>query len=220
MRYLILFLLLIMTNIYASPTIYGPTGLVEMPSAESIAYKQINFGIDYSVYNSKDSSENQVYYKFNLGSFENWELGVLGGSFIDEGVFVNLKYFLMTDQQENPLSIAVGVERVGSNSDLASYLVSSKRLDDGLNLHFGFKAFLQDGLIAGAMLGGEYFTSDKMAFITDIIGEKNQSYVVNTGFRFYIENNITFRFYLMDLTKTKENKETIYSFGLSFDRYI
>ena len=144
----------------------------------------------------------------------------MGGSFIDEGVFVNMKYFLMTDQQENPLSIAVGVERLGSNSDLASYLVSSKRLDDGLNLHFGFQAFLQDGLIAGAMFGFEYFTSDKMAFIADIIGEKNQSYVLNTGFRFYIDNNITLRFYLMDLTKTKENEETIYSFGLSFDRYI
>ena len=33
---------LLNTLLVASPTIYGPTGLIEMPSAESIAYKQVN----------------------------------------------------------------------------------------------------------------------------------------------------------------------------------
>ena len=71
--------------------------------------------------------KNHFFYKFNLGSFENWELGILGGSFLDEGVFVNMKYFLMSNQEENPLSIAAGIERLGSKSDLATYLVTSKR---------------------------------------------------------------------------------------------
>ena len=33
------------------------------------------------------NAQNNLYYKFNLGSFENWEIGILGGSFLDEGVF-------------------------------------------------------------------------------------------------------------------------------------
>ena len=48
-----------------------------MPTAESIAYKQINLGIDYSLTSSREGDEgadkeNHLYYKFNLGSFENW----------------------------------------------------------------------------------------------------------------------------------------------------
>ena len=102
MRIILLLLIVIISKGIASPTIYGPTGLIEMPTAESIAYKQVNLAVDYSLTNNDPNNalnsnakdpKNHFFYKFNLGSFENWELGVLGGSFLDEGVFVNMKYF-------------------------------------------------------------------------------------------------------------------------------
>jgi len=219
----ILFLFVFTNALIASPTVYGPTGLIEMPSAESIAYKQVNVAIDYSI-NNQDQTTNETtnnfYYKFNLGSFENWELGILGGSFLDEGVFVNMKYFLMSNQEENPLSIAAGLERIGSNNDLATYLVTSKRFNGGLHGHFGFKAYFQNNLYASAMIGVEYFSDEKISFLADIIGEKNDAYVLNGGTKIFIDNDVAMRIYLMDITKSRSAKETLYTFGLSLSKYI
>ena len=221
-----IFSLILSLNImlFASPTIYGPTGLIEMPSAESISYKQVNVAFDYSLANSSDdqadTAEPQFFYKFNLGSFENWELGILGGSFLDEGVFVNMKYFLMSNQEENPLSIAAGVERLGSKDDLATYLVTSKRFNGGLHGHFGFKAYLQDSLFASAMLGVEYFSDEKIAFLADVTGERSEKYVLNAGTKIFIDNDVSLRLYLVDITKSRPAKETLYTFGLSLSKYI
>ena len=55
-HYVILFLLFFISSLQASPTIYGPTGLIEVPTAESIAYKQVNVAVDYSINNNKDIS--------------------------------------------------------------------------------------------------------------------------------------------------------------------
>ena len=158
--------------------------------------------------------------KLNLGSFENWELGILGGSFLDEGVFVNMKYFLMSNQEENPLSIAAGLERVGSKNDLATYLVTSKRFDGGLHGHFGFKAYFQNNLYASAMIGIEYFSDEKISFLADVTGEKNDSYVLNGGTKIFIDNDVAMRIYLIDITKSRKAKETLYTFGLSLSKYI
>ena len=221
-----IFSLILALNImlFASPTIYGPTGLIEMPSAESISYKQVNVAFDYSLANSSDdetdTAEPQFFYKFNLGSFENWELGILGGSFLDEGVFVNMKYFLMSNQEENPLSIAAGIERLGSKDDLATYLVTSKRFSGGLHGHFGFKAYLQDSLFASAMLGVEYFSDEKIAFLADVTGERSEKYVLNAGTKIFIDNDVSIRLYLVDITKSRPAKETLYTFGLSLSKYI
>ncbi len=224
MNKVLILLLLIGMQLMASPTIYGPTGLIEMPSAESIAYKQVNFALDYSMTKQQQdndlNAQNNLYYKFNLGSFENWEIGILGGSFLDEGVFVNMKYFLMSNQEENPLSIAAGLERIGSNTDLAAYLVTSKSFEGGLHGHFGFKAHFQSNLSASAMIGLEYFSSEKVSFLGDITGGKNDSYILNGGTKIFIENDISMRIYIIDVTKSKPAKETLYTFGLSVSKYI
>jgi hypothetical protein len=224
---LIVATLVSISSLYANPSIYGPTGLIEIPTAESIAYKQVNFAVDYAIENNdQDSTEdssknnNKVYYKFNLGSFENWELGILGGNFLDEGVFVNMKYFLMSNQEENPLTVAAGLERVGSKDDLAAYLVTSKRFQDGLNAHFGFKAYLQKNLFAAALFGMEYFLDEKMSFLGDLAGERGSRYVLNAGTKIFIDTNVSLRVYVVDITKSREANETLYTFGISYNRYI
>ena len=155
-----------------------------------------------------------------MGSFENWELGVLGGSFLDEGVFVNMKYFLMSSQEENPMSIAAGLERLGSNTDVTSYLVASKRLDGGFHLHFGFKSYFIDGLSAGVMFGTEYFVSDAAAILADVSSQQDMTYVVNVGAKLYFENDVVLRLFVVDLTKNKAAKETTYNLGVSINKYM
>jgi hypothetical protein len=224
-KFLVL-LFILSISLFSSPTIYGPTGVIEMPSAESIAYKQVNMAIDYALgNNSSDDADGsgddaQLFYKFNLGSFENWELGILGGSFLDEGVYVNMKYFLMSNQEEHPLSIAAGIERLGSKKDLSTYLVTSKRFSGGLHGHFGFKAFFQNKLTAAAMIGIEYFSDEKISFLADILGGRNENYVLNAGTKIFIDSDIAIRLSLIDITKARPAKETLYTVGISVSKYI
>ena len=131
-----------------------------------------------------------------------------------------MKYFLMASNEERPLSIAAGVEQIGSKNDLSTYLVTSKRFQGGLHGHFGFKAHFQNNLFASAMLGAEYFSDEKVSFLVDIIGERNNSYILNGGTRIFIDNDVSLRIYLIDITKAKEAKETLFTFGLSLSKYI
>ena len=224
----ILALILVVANsvAFSSPTVYGPTGLIEMPTAESVAYKQFSVAFDYAMDNDSDQisdteEDNKTFfYKVNLGSFENCELGILGGSFLDEGVFVNLKYFLMSNEEENPLSIAAGIEKLGSKNELSTYMVASKRFQGGLNGHFGFKAYIQNNLFASTMIGLEYFSDEKLSFLADITGEKNEAYVLNTGLKIFIDSDVSMRLYLIDLTKNRSAKETLFTFGVSLSKYI
>ncbi|NBV43159.1 hypothetical protein EBR96_10405, partial [bacterium] len=88
----------------AEPTINGPSGLVTMPTAESLEYQQFNFALDYKMANQVQ----ERFYSFNMGMFKNVELGITGGSTPTEGVFVNAKYFLISDNGRFPLTFAVG----------------------------------------------------------------------------------------------------------------
>ena len=61
---------LIGTSVLAAPTIGGPTGLLEMPTAERLQYQEYNLGIDYlgdarSI--NKDRDKGAHYYKLKIG---------------------------------------------------------------------------------------------------------------------------------------------------------
>ncbi len=224
MMKLIFTCLLLLVKIFAAPSVYGPTGLIEMPTAESVAYKQFNVAVDYTMTErtneTTDRQFNITYYKFNLGSFENWELGILGGTFLEEGVYVNMKHLLMTNQEEDTLSISAGFEKIGARNDMSAYLVTSKKFQDGLNGHFGFKAFFQNNFYAAAMLGFEYFTNETVSFLVDLLGEKSQNYVLNAGVNILIEEDISIRLNILDITQNRAANETVYTLGISFNRYI
>ena len=126
----------------------------------------------------------------------------------------------MANDEENPLSIAAGLEKIGSDDELSTYMVASKRFQGGLHGHFGFKAYIQNNLFASAMIGVEYFSDDKISFLADITGEKNEAYVLNGGTKIFIDNDIAMRIYLIDITKNRSANETLYTFGISFSKYI
>ena len=203
---------------YAIPTVGGPSGLIEMPVAESVEYRKFEFGLDYQVSGQKENEKGIHSYKFNLGTFKNFELGFVGGTVPTEGVFINAKYYLMSDDERFPVTIAVGLEKLGSHNDTSAYLVSSKRFDGGLNAHFGFEATFRESINASAMLGLEYMIDEQFSVLADVTGEQ-KDYSLNMGMRYYFEEDIVLRLYILDFNKAESDDMTV-MFGISFARFI
>ncbi|MBT3580893.1 hypothetical protein HOC37_00545 [bacterium] len=219
--YILIAIFMITSLGYAAPNIYGSSGLIEMPTAESLQYKEFNVGLDYSVKSEATPSSNNgvYYYKLNLGSFKGFELGIVGGTIPTEGVFVNLKYYLMSDNSRYPISIAIGMEKLTSHTDSSAYLVASKKFQEGFHGHFGFKAhFLGAEIDSSIMLGLEYLLSDEFSIETDILNLGNQ-YRINSGVRYYFSDNIFFRASILDITNAR-GEGMLYNVGVSWTRFL
>jgi hypothetical protein len=201
--------------IYAEPALYGPSGLITMPTAESLEYQQFNLALDY-----KTSGKTQeAFYKFNMGMFKNIEVGFVGGATPTEGVFINAKYFLISDNSRYPMSFAVGLQNLASKSDTGLYLVVSKKFQGGLNAHLGFNAvFATDELDPSLMGGVEYIVSDRLSLLGDFSG-KRKKYTVNAGVRFAIYPDLSLRVSLLDMGNSS-SESNFYSIGLAYNRFM
>ncbi|MBU0581201.1 MAG: YjbH domain-containing protein, partial [Candidatus Margulisbacteria bacterium] len=82
-------LMLWSSGVLATPSVYGPTGLVTMPTAEGLTYKQFNTGLNYvPPYLKGEEDDNGdiegkdyhgiISYYGNLGTFEGMEFGFQG----------------------------------------------------------------------------------------------------------------------------------------------
>jgi len=125
----------------STPSIIGPTGLIRVPSADILPYKNYNVGMDYGT--SPITNLESMYYKVNLGTFRNMEMGVVGEmdqvtKKVKEGVFINAKLSLATDDQPFPLKLAIGVENLTSYTQNDVYMVATKYFQQGPKLTFGF----------------------------------------------------------------------------------
>ena len=72
--FLLMGLVLLSSALYADATFYGPTGLIAVPTAESLQYKEYNVAVDYAI-SSQLQDRSQWFYKMNLGTFKNCVLG-------------------------------------------------------------------------------------------------------------------------------------------------
>jgi len=203
------------TGLLAAPTINGPTGLIVVPTAESLQYKEMNVGLDYKLSNGTQ----QHFFKFNFGEFKGVELGVVGGSVPTEGVFVNAKYYLMSDNTRFPLSIAIGAENLGAKNSTGVYMVASKKFQGGVSGHFGFYAGFDESsdLDPSIMGGAEWVLDNRIALLADVIG-KRRKYTLNTGLRFYIYPDLQFRASILDIGNNLD--ENFYTLGLSYNAFL
>lgn len=189
-----------------TPTITGSTGLVRMPTADVLPYKNVNFGLDIG--RNLITDNNSFLYKMNLGTFQGLELGFVGMDdglgMAREGVFINMKYSLSTDSSPYPLLLAIGIENLSSFNNTDVFMVATKYLKDGPKLHFGFmgdfpgKKFRPLGLFGmefPIFYENLYLQSDVMA------GET--VFEVNVGFRWYTSETITWHFNFINVTATK-----------------
>lgn len=177
---------------FPTPTVNGTTGLVRVPSADILPYRNYALAFDYGT-NSMAGKES-LYYKLNLGTFQNIEMGVVGGydqtsssSTVREGVFVNMKLSLSTDDSTYPLLLAMGVENLASFSQSDVYMVATKYMRQGFKLTFGFLAdFPNNTFRPMGVLGAEIpLLGNHVVLVADGIAGETVSQV-DAGVRIYL----------------------------------
>jgi hypothetical protein len=168
---------------YAAPTLNGPTGLVTMPTAEVLDYKATSVAFDY-LSNMSNSDSNQSFYKMNVGAFENTELGFVGGTEPDEGVFLNLKWAMTANTGRYPLSMAVGFQNLTADIESNFYMVASKKLKADFGLHAGFKAVFADQIDLSFMAGADYAYNENLVVMADLNSFEGDKYYLNIGFNY------------------------------------
>jgi hypothetical protein len=179
-------------RVFPAPDINGPSGLVRIPSADVIPYKNFNVGLDYGAILSggAGSPESVLYYKMNLGTFHGVELGIVGGTDrttnkLREGVFVNMKLSLSTGDEPYPLLLALGVENLFSYTQTDVYMVATKYFKQGPKLTFGFMAdFPNYKFRPLGVLGVDAAMGDNFFLVADLMAGETL-FQVNGGVRFY-----------------------------------
>ncbi len=179
-----------------TPNIIGSTGVVRLPSADVIPYKNVDFGLNIGSNISNDKFS--LLYNFSLGIFQGMELGCVGmdnrmGA-MQEGVFINMKYSLATDTSPYPLLLAIGVENLSSFNRCDVYMMATKYFQNSSRLHFGFLGDFP-GLTnsrfrpLGALGFDVPFFSERFYFLTDMLAGESL-YELNTGFRWYVSDSV------------------------------
>jgi len=207
---------------FAAPTLEGTSGLILMPTADSLKYKEFSVGSDWLT--RLVSGDNQVAWKYkaNIGAFGGLELGFVGQN-NREGVFINLKYHLLSDNTKYPLKMALGINNLSSYNQTDAYMVASKRFSPVFAGHFGFKVDLANGQTnTSLLLGSEYFISDTLAWVSDLDGEGSQ-YLLNTGVRFFFHPNGMLSANLVNVTNegiSTEYPGTMLSLGIVWTDFL
>jgi len=221
---IVVFLLLPLANkaeaqfdLFPSPAITGSTGLLRMPSADVLPYKNFNIGVDYGV--DSRTSDPILYYKMNLGTFQGLEMGIIGGtkenlsngesqseSKIKEGVFINLKYSLSTDNSSTPLLLAIGVENLSSYNDTDIYMVATRYLKEGPKIHFGFMGvFPGDKFTPLGMLGLDFPIGDSGILILGEIFAGETIFQFDVGTRIYFSPTLTANIIGLNVFQNEDN---------------
>lgn len=194
---------------YAEPTIDGDTGLIEMPTAGALRLKEWNFAFSLK---GQEKGDPEFKYKSALGTFKGMELGFVGKNG-QEGVFINAKFYLMSDHSEKPLGLAMGFKNLSSFDETSIYLVASKRFKETFTGHLGFSADMQDKVKAKMMTGTElFFWNSAVSFVTDIAGSED-AWRWNMGARFYLNSESTFGLYILDVLDSEESPALVGQFS-------
>ncbi|MBI60410.1 hypothetical protein CL657_04250 [bacterium] len=224
MKYFLPFMMLVLTSFfsaftYSLPNITGSTGLITMPTAEILKYREYNVAIDYNL-NLDSSTSSEYYYKFNVGALDNVELGFVGGTNPAEGVFLNLKWNLSSNTGRFPLLMAIGFENLTSTNESDFYIVSSKKLRSDLGLHAGFKALFNDEVEVGFMTGLDYAYSESLLIFSDITNTGNSYYTFNASSLYKLSlgdstDNIYLRGSIQNLFRSGD-KDTYFNLGICY----
>lgn len=115
---------------FAAPSINGPTGLINTPTADVLHDGQYSLGY----YNLKEGGAGSL--NFNLS--RNLEVGVAGFHFDnrDNNVLLNAKYALLPETVLTP-GLSIGVEDGTDKHGRSTYAAVSKALPLGFRIHAG-----------------------------------------------------------------------------------
>jgi hypothetical protein len=203
-------------HVFPCPALNGPSGVIRIPSADVIPYKNFNIAADFGAtfLPTLSSGESTVYYKMNLGTFHGVEIGIVGGTQKDsselrEGVFVNMKLSLATDEDTYPLRLAIGVENLFSHTDTDVYMVATKYFKQGPRLTFGFMADFPEQRFRPLGLAGIEVPlgSDNLFLASDLLAGETL-FQVNTGARFYFTPIFSLNFSVLNIFDNAEAKDS------------
>ncbi|MDI6732098.1 MAG: hypothetical protein QME05_05980 [Candidatus Margulisbacteria bacterium] len=201
-------------QVFPSPTIYGPTGLVRVPTADIVPYKNFNVGANFGTkVTTSSASVTSATYIMNLGAFNGLELGVVGGTEpnsteLREGVFVNSKLSLSSGDEPNPMLLAIGVENLFSRTQTDVYMVATKYFKQGFKLTFGFMGDFPDGRFRPlGMLGGDTNLGNNLYVAGDMLLGETLSQV-NAGIKFYFNPIFSINAYGLNVLSSAVSKDS------------
>lgn len=201
-----------------TPSVTGSTGLIRMPSADVIPYKNLNVGLDFGPIAFEDRW--QLLYKMNIGTFQGMELGCVGSDDqkggIKEGVFINMKYGLSADNSPYPLLLAIGVENLTSRTLSDVYMVATRYFPNGSKFHFGFVG----DFIATDEASSKFRPVGAFAYDFPAFGEKTYCLVeifagehvfqIDTGLKWYISDTFALNLNGINIFAAKNTPEENY----------
>ena len=198
---------IISSGLWAVPSSMGVNGLINMPTAYSINPKEVDAGFNF-VSSSTPGMPNFKYYS-NLGVFEGVELGFIGNN-LTEGVFINLKFFMISDKNSvSPLRIAGGFTNLSSHTNTDLYLVLSKSFSKQVAGHFGFTSNVRASNIkANVMFGMEMGINPDTSLVADMVGA-DSSWDLAAGIRHKLSNEFQVNAYVDDIGNNTTNKASL-----------
>lgn len=209
-------------QLFPSPAVNGPSGLIRIPSADVVPYKNFNLGADFgTTVPSLSASAGTIVYKMNLGTFHGVEIGIVGGTNqttqqLREGVFVNMKLALASSEDPDALLLAMGVENLFSYTQTDVYMVASKILKQGPRLTFGFMAdFPSNRFRPLGLLGAEMPLGDTLFLVSDFMLGETMSQL-NAGAKLYFTPIFSLNLYglnILNSTTSKDNQSFLLGFS-------
>lgn len=181
---------------WAEPTLSGSTGIIEMPTAETLQYKEWNGAVSVHP-GATVTSSSTIKYKLNIATFPNMELGIIGNT-NQEGVFINAKVAFAADTAKNALKMVLGIQNLSSFYNTNMYMVVSKRMTPDFNLHLGFSTDLSQKLVPKFMAGTEVVVGKSASLLADVTGAED-SWKFNAGASFSFTPQVSVGVYVIDL---------------------
>lgn len=215
--------ILFQSYLFGFSSLYGPTGILKIPTAEVLNSKEYNFSSSLALSTNKGNSSLHTY-SANLGLIQNTEFGILGSSELDEGVYLNAKWNASSYFDSIPFNSAIGVKNFPSSERFDLYLVGSKRVHKDVTIHFGNSNKIGDKIHASILLGSLYTYSEDIFFAGDISSESDNKYNLSLGVYMKImpekfSNNLYFKGEVLNLIKNSDEDSYI-SLGISYANFM
>ncbi|GIW21523.1 MAG: hypothetical protein KatS3mg068_0530 [Candidatus Sericytochromatia bacterium] len=232
-KFLTLIFLLITSNALAKQSVettpWGYSGIINVPNSNVIEKGKFYINSAYTVNKPNFLSS------FQIGLIDNLEIGILGGlpSDIYSGLAGNIKYQILKQNKELPLSFAMGInllgiKKVGNNNNFfnlgnAIYMIASYDLNINLfnnqynllSTHLGFSGNLEATNLLAAIdipitkfvnLGLEYTSK------TNISNE-----MINFGIKIKPINELSINFFSLGNNFSQGFKDAQYMIGLFYN---
>ena len=198
---------LLASCLWAAPSTLGVNGLINMPTAFSINPKEVDIGLNL-VSSSTPGLPSLKYYS-NLGIFDGVELGFIGNN-LTEGVFINLKFYMISDKNSmSPLRIAGGFTNISSHTKTDLYLVLSKSFSRQVSGHFGFSSNIRASNVkADVMFGMEMGLNPDTIIVADMVGA-GSAWDLSLGVRYRLSSEFQLNAFIDDIGNNTASKSSL-----------